>query len=77
MKRHTILCSLLLAAVMAAPLFAQENVPPPAKAFASAPEIAFDSVPNFLKLPTRPLPGRRHRRRAQLQRRRFCIHARR
>ena len=51
MKRHTILCSLLLAAVMAAPLFAQENVPP-AKAFASAPEIAFDSVPNFLKLPT-------------------------
>ena len=31
---------------------AQQNVPPPAKAFAAAPEIPYDSVPNFLKLPT-------------------------
>jgi hypothetical protein len=31
---------------------AQQNVPPPAKAFATAPEIRYDSVPNFLKLPT-------------------------
>src|SRR6266566_3705888 len=31
---------------------AQQNVPPPAKAFATAPEIPYDSVPNFLKLPT-------------------------
>ena len=52
MRRHIVVCSLFLAGVMAAPLFAQENVPPPAQAFASAPEIAFDSTPNFLKLPT-------------------------
>ena len=53
MKVHPIgLFSLLLAGVLAAPLLAQENVPPPAKAFASAPEISFDSMPNFLKLPT-------------------------
>jgi len=52
-KVHPIgLFSLLLAGVLAAPLLAQENVPPPAKAFASAPEIPFDSMPNFLKLPT-------------------------
>jgi hypothetical protein len=31
---------------------AQQNIPAPAKAFAAAPEIAYDSVPNFLKLPT-------------------------
>jgi len=31
---------------------AQQNVPAPAKAFATAPEISYDSVPNFLKLPT-------------------------
>src|SRR5438309_5294585 len=30
---------------------AQQNVPPPAKAFATAPEIPYDSAPNFLKLP--------------------------
>ena len=32
-------------------LMAQQAVPPRAKAFAAAPEIAYDSVPNFLKLP--------------------------
>src|SRR6202166_3477674 len=31
---------------------AQQNAPQPAKAFAPAPEISYDSVPNFLKLPT-------------------------
>ena len=31
---------------------AQQNVPPPAKAFSSAPEMPYDSVPNLLKLPT-------------------------
>ena len=31
---------------------AQQNVPAPAKAFATAPEIGYDSVPNFLKLRT-------------------------
>ena len=51
MRRHIVAC-LLLAGVFAAPLFAQENVPPAAKAFATATEIAFDSMPNFLKLPT-------------------------
>src|SRR6202166_4748343 len=30
---------------------AQQNAPQPAKAFATAPEISYDSVPNFLKLP--------------------------
>ena len=30
---------------------AQQNAPLPAKAFATAPEISYDSVPNFLKLP--------------------------
>ena len=52
MRRHIVLCSVLLAGVFGAPLFAQENVPPAAQAFATAPEIAFDSTPNFLKLPT-------------------------
>ena len=52
MRRHIVLCSVLLAGVFGAPLFAQENVPPPAQAFAAAPEIEFDSTPNFLKLPT-------------------------
>jgi hypothetical protein len=52
MRRHIGVCSLVLAGIVAAPLFSQENVPPPAKAFASAPEILFDSMANFLKLPT-------------------------
>jgi hypothetical protein len=41
-----------LAGAFAAPLFAQQNVPSAAKAFATAPDIPFDSMPNFLKLPT-------------------------
>src|SRR5213594_4773048 len=39
---------LVLAAI---PLVAQQNVPPRAKAFETAPDIPYDSVPNFLKLP--------------------------
>src|SRR5438046_6734560 len=43
-----LLAVLVLATV---PLFAQQNVPPRAKSFETAPEIPYDSVPNFLKLP--------------------------
>src|SRR5947208_15943351 len=32
-------------------LFAQQNVPPRAKAFETAPDLPYDSVTNFLKLP--------------------------
>src|SRR5437868_5934010 len=45
-------CSLLLVAgLFSTRLSGQQNIPPRAKAFASAPEIAYDSAPNFLKLP--------------------------
>ncbi len=50
MKRGFLAGLLLL--VFAGAALAQQNVPPPAKAFATAPEIAYDSLPNFLKLPT-------------------------
>jgi len=40
----------LLAVLLAAPLSAQ-NVPPRATAFATAPDIPYESVPDFLKLP--------------------------
>ena len=40
----------------AGPAFAQ-NVAGPAKAKATTPEIPFDSVPNFFKLPAGPLHG--------------------
>src|SRR5205809_2109247 len=32
-------------------LFAQQNAPARAKAFETAPDIPYDSVPNFLKMP--------------------------
>src|SRR5690348_18453448 len=38
--------------LFAATGLAQQGAPPPAKAFATAQEIPYDSVPNFLKLPT-------------------------
>src|SRR4029077_4785804 len=41
----------LLLLLFAATGRAQQGAPPPAKAFATAPEISYDSVPNFLKLP--------------------------
>src|SRR5437016_7390935 len=46
--RFGLVAVLVLAAI---PLLAQQNVPPRAKAFESAPDIPYDSVPNFLKLP--------------------------
>src|SRR2546430_8910247 len=46
--RFGFIAVLVLAAI---PLLAQQNVPPRAKAFESAPDITYDSVPNFLKLP--------------------------
>lgn len=52
MKRCMGLSLLLMVAVFAGPLFAQQNALQPAKAFATAPEIPYDSAPNFLKLPT-------------------------
>src|SRR5690242_8221067 len=50
MKRGFGLSVLLLLFVAAG--FAQQGAPPPAKAFATASNIPYDSVPNFLKLPT-------------------------
>src|SRR4051812_8994737 len=44
------LLAALIAALCAASAVAQ-TVPAPAKAKAASPEIAFDSAPNFLKLP--------------------------
>jgi hypothetical protein len=43
--------SVLFLLVFATAALAQQGAPPPAKAFATAPEISYDSVPNFLKLP--------------------------
>src|SRR5579862_3065559 len=42
----------LLLLLFAATGLAQQGAPPPAKAFATAQDIPYDSVPNFLKLPT-------------------------
>ena len=51
MKRYLECCLAAGILFFASPLFAQQNVPPRAAAFATAPEITYDSVPNFLKLP--------------------------
>ncbi len=48
--RYLTVC-LLAAAWTAAPLPAQQNAPQRAPAFASATDIPYESVPNFLKLP--------------------------
>ena len=50
MKRHLEFSLLIVVLLVASPLLAQ-NVPTRAAAFAAAPDISFDSVPNFLKLP--------------------------
>jgi hypothetical protein len=50
MKRAFGLVPLLLV-LCAATSLAQQGAPPPAKAFATAPDIPYDSAPNFLKLP--------------------------
>lgn len=55
MKRYLALCFAVaaLAVLYAGPLFAQVPVAEqPAKAFATAREIPYESVPNFLKMPT-------------------------
>ena len=50
-------CAVVIAALLCgtllcgAPLWAQQNTPPPATAYATAPDIPYDSAPNFLKLP--------------------------
>ena len=51
MKKYIKCCSAAGILFLTGPLFAQQNVPPRAPAFATAPEITYDSVPNFLKLP--------------------------
>src|SRR5262245_2999425 len=54
MTRHLRLTVVLLAgalAVLVLPLGAQQNVPPRPTAYATAPDIPFESVANFLKLP--------------------------
>jgi len=51
MKR-SIGLSLAFVGLFVVSALAQQNVPPPAKAFAGAPDIVFDSTPNFLKMPT-------------------------
>jgi len=52
MKRYVICSLLLLAGLFAPRLSAQQRTPQRAKAFSSAPDIPYDSAPNFLKLPT-------------------------
>ncbi len=51
MKQALKLSFVLLAVLLANPVLAQQNVPPRATAFATAPDIPYESVPNFLKLP--------------------------
>jgi hypothetical protein len=46
-----LICLLALVLLSTAPLFGQGAAPQHAKAFATAPDIAYDSTPNFLKLP--------------------------
>src|SRR5437763_2616209 len=51
MNRIVRFCLPAVLLLMDVSLFAQQNVPARAKAFESAPDITYDSVPNFLKLP--------------------------
>jgi hypothetical protein len=51
MNRALRFCLPIVFLLVAISLFAQQNVPPRAKAFETAPDILYDSVPNFLKLP--------------------------
>jgi NHL repeat len=50
-QRSLLLCLLVLALLLPAALPAQQNAPQRAKAYASAPDIPYDSAPNFIKLP--------------------------
>src|SRR4026208_889509 len=52
MKRHLEFSPLVVVLMLvASPVFALQNAASRAAAFATAPEIPYDSVPNFLKLP--------------------------
>src|SRR5262247_3785840 len=51
MKRLEKLCLFVVVLLLASLSFAQQNVPARAKAFETASEIAYDSIPNFLKMP--------------------------
>jgi NHL repeat len=51
MKRYLELALTFVGVLAIGPLFAQQAAPQHAKAFATAPDIPFESVPNFLKLP--------------------------
>src|SRR6201988_3524160 len=51
MKRLEKLCVLVVVLLLAGISSAQQNAPARAKAFETAPDIPYDSTPNFLKLP--------------------------
>ncbi|PYS37005.1 MAG: hypothetical protein DMG14_22785 [Acidobacteria bacterium] len=51
MTRSEKFCLLIVVLLLAGLSFAQQNAPARAKAFETASDIAYDSVPNFLKLP--------------------------
>src|SRR5215467_8394669 len=51
MKRCETLFLLFVILVLASPSMAQQNAPARAKAFETAPDIAYESVANFLKMP--------------------------
>jgi hypothetical protein len=52
MKRYVVSSAVILAVLLARPALSQQAGPQRAKAFATAPDIPYDSAPNFLKLPT-------------------------
>ena len=52
MRRCLVSCFVVLVLLFAGSLLAQQNVPPRAQAYATARDIPYDSVPDFLKLPT-------------------------
>jgi DNA-binding beta-propeller fold protein YncE len=49
--RNLVLCFSALALLLPGSLSAQQGGPQRAKAYATAPDISYDSVPNFIKLP--------------------------
>ena len=52
MRRFSEILAFVFLAMLSVPLFAQQNAPKHAAAFATAPDIAFDSAGNnYLKLP--------------------------
>jgi DNA-binding beta-propeller fold protein YncE len=51
MNRFGRLCLIFLVLLLAMPSVAQQNAPTRPKAFETAPDIPYESVPNFLKLP--------------------------